>query len=212
MSSLQPIDWSLYLVTEESVPLDQLLFIVEEAVLGGVTVVQLREKSSDGNVFYQKADRLKNLLDRHAVPLIINDRVDIACAVEAAGVHIGQKDIPIHSVRKIVPEEMEIGVSVQTIQEALQAMNDGADCLGVGAVFPTTTKKDANLLKPGMLEEICRAVSIPVVAIGGISSENISAISKSGIAGAAVVSAIMKAPDPKKAAQQLSNWKKTILF
>lgn len=212
MSSLQPIDWSIYLVTEESVPLEQLLFIVEEAVLGGVTVVQLREKASDGNVFYQKADRLKNMLDSYSLPLIINDRVDIACAVGAAGVHVGQKDIPLQAVRKIIPEEMAVGVSVQTIQEALNAMNGGADYLGVGAVFPTTTKKDANLLPQGMLEKICSAASIPAVAIGGITVENISAISGSGIAGAAVVSAIMKAPDPKKAAEQLSKWNKTILF
>ncbi|RFU60056.1 thiamine phosphate synthase [Bacillus sp. V59.32b] len=207
MSRSQPIDWSLYLVTEESVPIDRLLTIVQEAVLGGVTVVQLREKSSNGHVFYEKAARLKRMLDHHSVPLIINDRVDIALAVEAAGVHIGQKDLPLTAVKKIVPEEMAVGVSVQNVEQALEAAYNGADCIGVGAVFPTSTKKDANLLQKGMLEKICGAVAIPAVAIGGITLKNISTISNSGIAGIAVVSEIMKAKDPRKAAEQLRLWK-----
>lgn len=203
MSRTEPIDWSLYLVTEESIPIESLVNIVEEAVLGGVTVVQLREKTSDGSVFYEKAVWLKRMLDRHSIPLIINDRIDIALAIEAAGVHIGQQDLPLTAAKKIIPEEMAIGVSVRNVDQALKAASNGANCIGVGSVFPTSTKKDANLLPAGMLEEICGMVTVPAVAIGGITLENICTISNSGIAGIAVVSEIMKAKDPRKAAEQL---------
>lgn len=196
------IDYSLYLVTEESVPINDLLRIVEQAVQGGVTIVQLREKRSDGKIFYEKAARLKELLSSYSVPLIINDRVDIALAVEAEGVHIGQKDLPLEQVRKIVPESMIVGVSASTIEEGKKAEREGADYLGIGAVFPTGTKQDAKVLPEGMLERVAQSVSIPSVAIGGIDLQNVSSIIGKNISGVAVVSSIMQAENPKQAAEQ----------
>ncbi|KAA0948721.1 thiamine phosphate synthase [Sporosarcina sp. ANT_H38] len=196
------LDLTLYLVTEEAAPLETLLTIVEEAIEGGVTLVQLREKSSDGNVFYEKAKALKELLDRYDVPLIINDRVDVALAVSAAGVHIGQSDLPLHAVRNILPQSMIVGVSVSTVEEALLAEETGASYLGVGAAFPTGTKSDAKVLPAGILEEITRSVSIPSVAIGGITLENIESLWNTGIAGVAVVSALMQAENPTQIARE----------
>lgn len=193
---------TLYLVTEESVPVDSLLTVVEQAIKGGVTTVQLREKNSDGKEFYEKATMLKELLDRYDVPLIINDRIDIAIAVNAAGVHIGQSDLPLSVVKKLVPSSFIIGVSVATLEEAKNAERDGATYLGVGSVFPTGTKSDAKLLPDGVLKDITQNVSIPVVAIGGISLDNVATLQNHGIDGVAVVSAIMKATNPTLAAEQ----------
>lgn len=197
------VNYELYLVTEESIPLDKLLYIVEEAVQGGVTIVQLREKKSEGSVFYEKALKLKQLLDRYGVPLMINDRIDIALAVEAAGVHIGQQDVPLPAVKKIVPASMIIGVSAATVGEARVAEREGANYIGVGAVFPTTTKNDTEVLAEGMLENIVQSVTIPAVAIGGIQLANVSSLKGKGLAGCAVVSAIMRATDPRQSAVQL---------
>jgi len=197
------IDYQLYLVTEESVPVEELLSIVEEAIQGGVTTVQLREKKSSGRVFYEKAVKLKALTEKYQVPLFINDRVDIALAVRADGIHIGQQDLPLHEVKKIVPSSMLVGVSCGTVEEALAAEKGGADYIGVGAVFPTKSKKNAKVLEDGLLEKITRAVSIPVVAIGGINLENVSIIRNHDIAGIAVVSEIMKAEEPHEAARLL---------
>lgn len=193
----------LYLVTEESVPLDQLLTIVEEAIKGGVTCVQLREKTNSGKLFFEKAVKLKELTSRYEVPLYINDRVDIALATNADGIHVGQEDLPIAEIKRIVPPTMLVGVSAGTVEEALAAEKDGADYIGVGAVFPTKSKDNAKLLPTGELERIIAAVSIPVVAIGGIKLENIVEIRDSGIAGVAVVSEIMKAENPCEAAEAL---------
>lgn len=193
---------TLNLVTEESVPVDSLLTIVEQAIKGGVTIVQLREKNSSGKEFYEKAKALKDLLDAYNVPLIINDRIDIAIAVNAAGVHVGQSDLPLAIVKEIVPSSFIVGVSAGTLEEAMNAERDGATYIGVGSVFPTATKGDAKLLPHGVLEEITRAVSIPVVAIGGITLENIDTLQYKGIAGVAVVSAIMKANNPSFVAQK----------
>ncbi|GGA22815.1 thiamine phosphate synthase [Psychrobacillus lasiicapitis] len=195
------LDMTLYLVTEESVPIDSLLKVVEQAIKGGVTIVQLREKSSLGKVFYEKAKAVKELLDSYNVPLIINDRIDIAIAVNAAGVHIGQSDLPLAVVKKIVPKSFIIGVSAGTLEEARNAERNGATYLGVGSVFPTGTKEDAELLPHGVLEEITKTVTIPVVAIGGIAIENVDTLQHTGIAGVAVVSAIMKADSPSLAAK-----------
>ena len=167
------LDLTLYFVTEESVPLDTLLTIVERAVEGGVTAVQLREKKSEGITFFEKAKRLKALLDRYDVPLIINDRVDVALAVGAAGVHVGQSDLPLHAIKKIVPESMIVGISASTVEEAKLAEAAGASYLGVGAVFPTSTKNDATVLPAGMLQTIKESVSIPIVGIGGITLDNV---------------------------------------
>ncbi|MEY8731558.1 thiamine phosphate synthase [Peribacillus frigoritolerans] len=197
------IDLSLYLVTEESIAIEELTKIIAESVSGGVSIVQLREKNNSSLSFYEKASALKQLLNELSIPLIINDRVDIALAVGADGIHIGQDDLPLPVVKKMVPEDMIVGVSVSTLEEALEAERNGADYIGVGSVFPTKTKQDATLMALEDLREICRGVSIPAVAIGGITADNISALSDSGLSGTAVVSAIMNADNPKTASESL---------
>lgn len=197
------IDYSLYLVTEESIQIDKLLPMVEAAVSGGVSIVQLREKDTNGQHFYEKALILKKCLDKLSIPLIINDRIDIALAINAAGVHVGQTDLPIEAVKKIVPESMIVGLSVRTVEQAIIAERQGVDYLGVGSVYPTATKDDAQILSRGMLTAISQAVSIPTVAIGGINANNIRHIRDSGTDGFAVVSAITRADNPKAAAEIL---------
>lgn len=197
------IDLSLYLVTEESIAIEELTKIIAQSVSGGVSIVQLREKNNSSLSFYEKASALKQLLNELSIPLIINDRVDIALAVGADGIHIGQDDLPLPVVKKMVPEDMIVGVSVSTLEEALEAERNGADYIGVGSVFPTKTKQDATLMALEDLGEICRGVSIPAVAIGGITADNISALSDSGLSGTAVVSAIMNAENPKTASESL---------
>jgi thiamine-phosphate pyrophosphorylase len=197
------IDLSLYLVTEQSIAIEELTKIIAESVSGGVSIVQLREKNNSSLSFYEKASALKQLLNELSIPLIINDRVDIALAVGADGIHIGQDDLPLPVVKKMVPEDMIVGVSVSTLEEALEAERNGADYIGVGSVFPTKTKQDATLMALEDLGEICRGVSIPAVAIGGITADNISALSDSGLSGTAVVSAIMNADNPKTASESL---------
>lgn len=197
------IDLSLYLVTEESIAIEELTKIIAESVSGGVSIVQLREKNNSSLSFYKKASALKQLLNELSIPLIINDRVDIALAVGADGIHIGQDDLPLPVVKKMVPEDMIVGVSVSTLEDALEAERNGADYIGVGSVFPTKTKQDATLMALEDLGEICRGVSIPAVAIGGITADNISALSDSGLSGTAVVSAIMNADNPKTASESL---------
>ncbi|MDF1998300.1 thiamine phosphate synthase [Peribacillus frigoritolerans] len=197
------IDLSLYLVTEESIAIEELTRIIAESVSGGVSIVQLREKNNSSLSFYEKASALKQLLNELSIPLIINDRVDIALAVGADGIHIGQDDLPLPVVKKMVPEDMIVGVSVSTLEEALEAERNGADYIGVGSVFPTKTKQDATLMALEDLGEICRGVSIPAVAIGGITADNMSALSDSGLSGTAVVSAIMNADNPKAASESL---------
>ncbi|MGW6298950.1 thiamine phosphate synthase [Peribacillus butanolivorans] len=197
------IDLSLYLVTEESIAIEDLTKIIAEAVSGGVSIVQLREKNNSSLSFYKKASALKQLLHELSIPLIINDRVDIALAVGADGVHIGQDDLPLSVIKQLVPDNMIIGVSVSTLEEAIEAEQNGADYIGVGSIFPTKTKQDATLMANGVLEKICRSISIPAVAIGGITAENISSLSESGVSGTAVVSAIMNANSPQSAAEFL---------
>ena len=197
------IDLSLYLVTEESIAIEELTRIIAESVSGGVSIVQLREKNNSSLSFYEKASALKQLLNELSIPLVINDRVDIALAVGADGIHIGQDDLPLPVVKKMVPEDMIVGVSVSTLEEALEAERNGADYIGVGSVFPTKTKQDATLMALEDLGEICRGVSIPAVAIGGITADNMSALSNSGLSGTAVVSAIINADNPKTASESL---------
>lgn len=197
------VNYELYLVTEEDIPIEQLFQVIKEAVRGGVTLVQLREKKGSGKLFYEKALQLKAFLDPLSIPLIINDRIDIALAVDAAGVHVGQSDLPVAAVKKIVPPSMVVGVSVQTVDQAQRAEAEGADYIGVGALFPTATKSDANLLPKGMLKKISQAVSIPTVAIGGIRTNNIQQIERDTIDGVAVVSAITRVKDPKSVAERL---------
>lgn len=197
-------DFSLYLVTDRRLMSTQTLTeAVEQAILGGCTMVQLREKDSSSLEFYEQAQEVKRITDRYDVPLIINDRVDIALAVEAAGVHIGQSDLPVPDVRRLIGMEMLLGVSVSSLEEAGKAMEDGADYLGVGAMFPTGTKTDANAVSMEELQGIRRVTNLPIVVIGGINQENARLFRPMGIDGLAVVSAIIGQPDIRKAASQM---------
>jgi len=176
---------------------------VEAALRGGATCVQLREKELDRAAFLREARELKPVCARYGVPLIINDDVALAIECGADGVHVGQDDADAAETRRRIGPDMLLGVSAHTVEEALRAERDGADYLGVGAVFPTGTKKDAGVLPFETLRDICAAVSIPVVAIGGVSLDNLGALAGSGIDGVAVVSAIFAAPDAEAAARAL---------
>ena len=181
---------------------------VEQAILGGVTVVQLREKHAGAAEFLALAQDVKQVTDRYQVPLIINDNLEVALAVDAAGIHVGQADLAAAAVRQTMGNKKVVGVSAQTVEQALAAEQAGADYLGVGAVFPTSSKADAVEVDFATLQAICQAVQIPVVAIGGITAENMTALQGSGIVGVAVISAIFGKPDVKKAAQDLTDkWK-----
>lgn len=177
--------------------------VVKESLDGGVSFVQLREKQLNEERFIEEAKDLKKLCHEYKVPFIINDNVDVALAIDADGVHVGQKDMEVEDVRlKLGPNKI-IGVSAQTVQQAKLAEKQGADYLGVGAVFPTSSKEDASDVTYETLKEICEAVSIPVVAIGGITQENVSMLAKSGICGIAVISAIYAQSNIKEAAREL---------
>jgi len=198
------IDYSLYLVTDRDLlGGKELATTVEQAILGGVSLVQIREKNASSLNFFQTALLLKKLTERYKIPLIVNDRLDIALAVEADGLHIGQEDLPLSAARKILGPNKIIGVSAATLEEALAAQAGGADYLGVGAMFPTATKDDADRVSLQTLADIKRQVSIPVVAIGGINESNISQVMASGIEGVAVVSVIIASDDPQGSAQKL---------
>ena len=175
----------------------------EAALRGGATILQLREKDLPHGEFLREALALKTLCARYGVPLIVNDDVDIALKCGADGVHIGQHDAPAAEVRRRIGQDMLLGVSAQTVEQAVMAERDGADYLGVGAVFSTGTKLDADDVSYDTLQAICAAVSIPVVAIGGITLDNIAALAGSGIDGVAVVSAIFAAPEIEKASRAL---------
>lgn len=177
--------------------------VVLESLEGGVTMLQLREKHLDEAHFLEEAKELQMLCRSWHVPFLINDNVEIALAMNADGIHVGQSDMAAGDVRKKLGDDKIIGVSAQTVEQALLAEKAGADYLGVGAVFPTSSKDDANEVTYKTLKAICSAVSIPVVAIGGITQENIHQLAGSGICGAAVISAIYAKPDIKKAAAEL---------
>lgn len=184
----------LYAVTDRSWVGKQTLYEqVESALKGGATCVQLREKELEEAAFLEEAFALKKLCGKYGVPLIINDNVDIAMKCGADGIHVGQSDTAAGNVRKAVGDKMIIGVSAQTVEQALAAQKAGADYLGVGAVFPTSTKLDASEVSRQTLKEICAAVDIPVTAIGGINKSNISELSGTGVDGVALVSAIFAA-------------------
>lgn len=202
------IDYSLYLCTDRGLMTSATIEeSVEAAVRGGATVVQLREKDCSSREFYELGLRVREITARYGVPLFVNDRADIALAVGADGVHVGQSDLPCKAVRAIAPG-MLVGVSASSLAEAVQAERDGADYLGVGAMFATGTKTDAAIVSMEELEAIRRAVSIPIVVIGGINKQTIPAFQGKGIDGAAVVSAIVAQPDPEAAARELLQlWK-----
>lgn len=197
-------DYRLYLVTDRQLmSYDTLAEAVEQAILGGCTMIQLREKELSSLEFYNQAVAVKQVTDKYHIPLIINDRIDIAMAVQATGVHIGQRDLPAAAVRKVIGENMLLGVSASSIAEAIQAQQDGADYLGVGAMFPTGTKTDAESVSMEELQKIRTAVSLPIVVIGGINKGNAGCFKPMGIDGLAVVSAIIAQSDIKAAAAEL---------
>ena len=199
-------DYTLYLVTDRQLmSCDSLTEAVEQAILGGCTMIQLREKELPSLEFYNPAVALKLVTERYHIPLNINDRIDIAMAVQAAGVHIGQHDLPAATVRKVIGENMLLGVSASSIAEAIQAQQDGADYLGVGAMFPTGTKTDADSVSMEELQKIRTAVSLPIVVIGGINKGNAGRFKPMGIDGLAVVSAIIAQSDIKAAAAELKD-------
>ena len=200
----EDIDYSVYLVTGRRNKTDEeFLNIIEEAIKGGTTIVQLREKTASTKEFYDLALRVKEITSRYDVPLLINDRIDIALAVDSEGVHIGQDDMPADIAREIIGDDKILGVSASTVEEAKKAEIDSADYIGSGAVFPTATKDDADSVSKEELKEIVDSIDIPVVAIGGITVENAHTLKGSGIAGFSVVSAIMSAEDPKEASEKL---------
>ena len=198
------IDYTLYLVTDRKLMVTETIEeCVEQAVLGGATVVQLREKTASSRDFYQTALRVREITADLGVPLIINDRADIALAVDADGIHIGQDDLTYDVARRIVGPDKIVGVSASNLAEALAAAQMGADYLGVGAMFATGTKTDANLTNIDELRRICKEVSLPIVVIGGINKDTVPIFKGTGIDGIAVVSAIVAQQDAAYAAQEL---------
>ena len=190
------IDYSIYLVTDEACLHGRpLLECVEEALTAGVTLVQYRAKAADGGVLYAEACKLKELCDKYNVPLIINDRLDIALAVGAAGVHLGQDDLPCAVARRLLGEDFIIGVSAHNPAEAVQAVSEGADYLGCGAVFGTATKHDVAKLGLENLRAIRKSVAVPMVGIGGITADNYAEVLATGADGAAIVSGILAQDD-----------------
>lgn len=198
------LDLTVYLVTD-STGLDESIFLekIELACQGGVTLLQIREKEKTGREFYHLAEKVKIISDRYNIPLLINDRVDIAAAVDAAGVHVGQSDLPVACARAILGPDKIVGATAKTVEQAQHAAKEGADYLGVGAIYPTTTKVKTVLTPVRLLDDICRSVSIPVVAIGGLNADNCDILTGVPIAGISIVSAIMKASDPRSATEEL---------
>ncbi|MEK7826407.1 MAG: thiamine phosphate synthase [Thermodesulfobacteriota bacterium] len=198
------MDLTIYLVTDRRWLGERTLWdSVEEAILGGVTLVQLREKKISSKEYLELAQRVKEVTDRHDIPLIINDRIDIALAIDADGVHLGPEDLPVPIARKLLGDGKIIGSSAASVDEALLFQAQGADYLGVGAVFPTATKRGTEKVGLEDLRGIKSAVHIPVVAIGGIKAENAKPVMETGVDGVAVVSAIMDQTDIREAARRL---------
>lgn len=198
------IDYTLYLCTDSGLMSSATVEeSVERAVQGGCSVVQLREKEASSLELFRLAERVKRVTDKYGVPLIINDRLDICQAVDAAGVHLGQSDLPCAEARNILGADKIIGVSAATPEEAAKAQADGADYLGVGAVFPTTTKTNTRKVTPEIIRGIRQAVTIPFVVIGGVNAENITRLYGLGIDGAAVISAVIAQPDITAAARKM---------
>lgn len=202
----QKINYHLYLCTDQKLMTTKTLEeAVEQAILGGCGVVQLREKEASAREFYETAVRIKQVTDQYHVPLIINDRVDIAMAVDAAGVHVGQSDLSASVVRKLIGEDKIIGVSTANVVEAIKAEKEGADYIGVGAMFATSTKNNTRSVSMDTLKEIRKNVKIPMVVIGGINQKNAPSFTGIGINGFAVVSAVIAQPDIQKAAREFVN-------
>lgn len=201
---MRKFDSSLYFITDSTnFSEEEFLYRTEKALQGGATLIQLREKNKSTREYIDLAKKIHTISRQYGVPLIIDDRTDVALAVDAEGVHLGQSDMPIATARKIMGENKIIGATTKTVPQAIEAYNQGADYLGVGAIFPTTTKVKTVLTSTDTLNDICNAVPIPVNAIGGLNKDNIDVLCNIKIAGICVVSAIMKANDPKVAATKL---------
>ena len=193
----------LYLVTNRyQDPLETFLKKVEQACQSGVTMIQLREKQLTTNQYYELAKIVKQITDTYQVPLIIDDRLDVCLAVDAAGLHIGDDELPVSVARQVLGTEKILGVTAKTVKRALEAEESGADYLGTGAIFPTTTKENAPITLISTLKDICQTVDIPVVAIGGLTCENIHQLSGTGIAGIAIVRDLMQARDIEARTQE----------
>lgn len=200
------LNLTLYLVTDRRwLGGRTLAHCIEEAILGGASIIQLREKEICSRDYLELALEIKSVTGRHGIPLIINDRVDIALAAGAAGVHLGPDDLPVSIARRILGSDKIIGCSAASVEEALFYQGQGADYLGVGAVFPTATKSGTESVSLAELAAVKSAVSIPIVAIGGITEANAAQVMEAGVDGAAVVSAIMNTPDIRDAARRLSS-------
>lgn len=200
------LDTTLYFVTDSTNWEEEaFLSVVDKACAGGATIVQLREKNRTGREYLDLAIKTKAVTDKYGIPLIIDDRADIALAADAAGVHVGQSDLPVYAARKIMGKEKIVGATAKTVEQALEAQRQGADYLGVGAMYPTTTKVITVLTKPETLCAICAAVDIKVNAIGGLNKDNLEIIKGIPVDGICAVSAIMKADDPLEAAKQLKS-------
>lgn len=201
---MQGFDTTLYFITDSTgLCEEEFLRRTEAALQGGVTLLQLREKEKTAREYIALARKVHDLTKKYGIPMIIDDRVDVAIAVDAEGVHLGQSDLPADIARRILGEKKIVGATAKTVEQALEAYEKGADYLGVGAIYPTATKVKTVLTSTDMLEKICNAVPIPVNAIGGLNREDIGILKGIPIAGICVVSAIMKAGDPRFAAQEL---------
>ena len=201
---MRKLNTRLYFITDSTnYAEEEFLFRVEESLKGGVTLLQLREKEKTAREYIKIAEKVHNITKKYNVPLIIDDRVDVALAVDAEGVHLGQSDIPVRVARKLMGEDKIVGATAKTVQQANEAYEQGADYLGVGAIYPTTTKVKTVLTSTETLNDICKAVPIPVNAIGGLNKNNIDILKGIPIAGICVVSAIMKADSPQKSAVEL---------
>lgn len=208
----QNMDTTLYFITDSTgFEKEEFLRRVEAALCGGVTLVQLREKERTTREYLALAREVHALTQKYDVPLIIDDRLDVALAAETEGVHLGQSDLPVGIARKILGNDRIIGATAKTVEQATEACEQGADYLGVGAIYPTTTKVKTILTSTDMLRKICEAVPIPVNAIGGLNKDRLEVLAGIPIAGVCVVSAIMKAADPKIAAEELMEATKQIL-
>lgn len=201
---MKKFDTTLYFITDSTFfSENEFLYRVEEALKGGVTLLQLREKEKTTREYIELAKKVHDISEKYNVPLIIDDRVDVALAVDAEGVHLGASDMTVSDARKLMGKDKIIGATAKTVPRALDAYREGADYLGVGAIYPTTTKVKTVLTSTETLDAICKAVPIPVNAIGGLNADNVDILSGIPISGICVVSAIMKSENPKTAAEEL---------
>ena len=201
---MKNFDTTLYFITDSTYfSEEEFLYRVEQALKGGVTLLQLREKNKNTREYISLAEKVHILTQKYNVPLIIDDRIDVAIAINAEGVHLGQSDMPVYTARRILGNDKIIGATAKTVEQAVEAFKNGADYLGVGAIYPTTTKVKTVLTSVDTLKDIVRAVPIPVNAIGGLNKDNMYVLNSTGISGVCVVSAIMKADNPQKSAEEI---------